>query len=379
VDGRLVEGYLDSVDLQRPPGPADRDFPIVYTPLHGVGGALALRALERAGFGHVHVVGEQAEPDGDFPTVDFPNPEEPGALDLALALAESTQAELVLANDPDADRLAVAARSAPAAERGSGRLVTLSGNQIGVLLADFLLSRAPEGQRSLVVWSIVSSPLLASVAASYGARAERTLTGFKWISLAGLELEAREGLRFVLGYEEALGFALGRDVRDKDGISAAVVFAELAAQARARGENVLDQLERIYRRHGLWASAQKSVVRSGPSGVAALARAVDRFAAEPPATVGGHAVSAVRDYRQGASERAPWLGKTALVELELGAAGRVLLRPSGTEPKLKIYVDLCENPGAAASLWEAEARLANEARAVSEAAAAIIDGLVHGS
>src|SRR5262249_2374797 len=144
----------------------------------------------------------QAAPDGDFPSVHFPNPEEPGTLDLAIALAGSSGAELVLANDPDADRLAVAVRSS------AGPCVAPSGNQIGVLLADFLLSRLPPGRPPLVVWSVVSSPLLADVAAAYGARAERTLTGFKWIARAGMELEAREGLRFVLGYEEALGYAV---------------------------------------------------------------------------------------------------------------------------------------------------------------------------
>ena len=367
VGQSLVEGYVDAVDLLRPSGAASRDFPIVYTPLHGVGGALALRALARAGFADVRIVREQADPDGDFPTVAFPNPEEPGALDLALGLAGATGAELVLANDPDADRLAVAVRST------AGRIVALSGNQIGVLLAEFLLSRAPSGQKPLVVWTIVSSPLLSSIAAAHGARAERTLTGFKWISLAGIELEARESLRFILGYEEALGFALGRDVRDKDGISAAVVFAELAAQARARGEGVLDQLARIYRRHGLWVSAQKSVVRSGPAGVAALVAAVDQLAAKPPVEVGGFRVSVLRDYREGAAERPPWLGETPLVELELGGAGRVLLRPSGTEPKLKIYVDLREDVPPDASLWDAEERLMAAARAVADAVAGIVE------
>lgn len=369
IDAALVDGYLGAVDLLRPPGDADRDFPIVYTPLHGVGAGMATRALSRAGFRDVRVVPEQAVPDGAFPTVGFPNPEEPGTLDLALRLAEKEDAPLVLANDPDADRLAVAVRSA------SGRLVPLSGNQIGVLLADFLLERTPPGQKPLVVWSIVSSPMLASIAAAYGARAERTLTGFKWISRAGLELEQRENLRFVLGYEEALGFAVGRDVRDKDGISAAVVFAELAAQARARGEGVLDVLARLYHRHGLWVSAQRSVVRAGPRGVAGFVHAVDRLAAAPPETLGDYRVSAVRDYRKGAAERPFWLGATPLVEMELGAGGRVLLRPSGTEPKLKIYVDLRAEVPPEASVWSAEERISAAAASVAAAAAQRLEEL----
>jgi phosphomannomutase len=343
VPESITDRYLSDIDAARPRGPADRGFRIVYTPLHGVGGALVQRALEGAGFG-VAVVPEQAEPDGHFPTVRFPNPEEKGAMDLAIELARNTKAELILANDPDADRLAVGVPTA------AGRFVTLSGNQVGMLLADFLLSRAPTSPTPLVLSSIVSSPMLAALARSYGARYEVTLTGFKWIWSAALHLEATENVRFAFGFEEAIGFCACREVRDKDGIGAALVFAELAAQCRARGESVLERLSSLYVRHGLWVSVQHSIVRSGLEGAAEIVAAVDRLSASPPTSLGGMAVRDVTDFRRGAETRPFWLARSPLVVLTLDE-GRVLLRPSGTEPKLKVYVDL---RGAVASSGDVE-------------------------
>ena len=176
-------------------------------------------------------------------------------------------------------------------------------------------------------------------AAAHGARFEATLTGFKWIANAALALEAAEGLRFVFGYEEALGYSAGGVVRDKDGISAALLFAELAAHCRARGETVWDRLAGLYRRHGLWVSVQRSIVRPGPQGAAEIAAAMELLRRRLPERLGDAAVAGVTDFREGAAQRPPWLGATPLVALDLGTAGRALVRPSGTEPKLKIYVD----------------------------------------
>jgi phosphomannomutase len=314
-------------------------------------------ALARAGFRRVAVVAEQAEPDGHFPTVAFPNPEEKGAMDLATALAISKKADLVLANDPDADRLAVAVPTA------AGRYVLLSGNQIGMLLADFLLDRAPKSPTPLVMSSIVSSPMLADVAKAHGARSDVTLTGFKWVWSAALALEAAGGVRFVFGFEEAIGFSVCGAVRDKDGISAALVFAELVARCRATGESVLERLAKLYERHGLWVSVQHSVVREGVEGAAEIAAAVDRLAASPPASLGGMAVREVRDFSKGAEARPFWLGQSPLIVLGL-SDGRVLLRPSGTEPKLKIYVDL-RGSTRAAEVEAATEALAEKARAIA--------------
>lgn len=329
----LREGYLAAIDALRPRRTADRGIDIVYTPLHGVGGKWALEALRRAGFDRVTAVPEQMDPDGTFPTVRFPNPEETEALALAVDLAKQRGAALVLANDPDADRLAACVPTA------AGRWQPLSGNQIGVLLADFLLERFHPAN-ALVVSSIVSTPMIDDVSRAHGAHSERTLTGFKWICTAAAELRRSRGMHFAFGFEEAIGYSPGGPVHDKDGISAALVFAELAAQCRAEGTTVLERLEGLYAKHGLWVSAQKSAVRPGVDGVAEIDRAMAQIAGSPPSDIAGHAVRSCTDYRVGAAARPPWLGAAPMIELSLGEAGRVLVRPSGTEPKVKVYVDL---------------------------------------
>jgi len=359
VPEELAERYLARMESERPHDAADRSLSIVYTPLHGVGGELATRALARAGFTRVAVVAEQAAPDGSFPTARSPNPEEPAALALALSLAARLEADLVLANDPDADRLAVCVASP------GGGYRTLSGNQIGVLLADFVLERAEPTPRPLVVSTIVSSPMLADVASHHGARFEATLTGFKWIWSAALALEEREHVRFAFGYEEAIGFSIGRAVRDKDGISAAVWFAELAARCALRNETVLDRLESLYRRCGLWASAQHGVTRRGQDGAREIAASLDVAVRTPPTSLAGRAVRGVIDFRAGATQRPPWLPSAPVVSVDLGSEGRLILRPSGTEPKLKIYADLRRDLAASESLWVVEEALEADARAAA--------------
>jgi len=353
--------YLNEVLALCPGGEADRALRIVYTPLHGVGRDTTVRVLTAAGYRDVHTVAEQGEPDGNFPTVAFPNPEEPGALDLALALAVEIDADVILANDPDADRLAVCLPS-------GDDWVMLTGNQIGVVLADFLLEHDRGGGIPLVVNSIVSSPMLAAVAAAYGARFEQTLTGFKWIANAALDVEADGEHRYVFGYEEALGYTVGRVVRDKDGISAALLFAEMIAHARAAGETVFDRMARLFTAHGLWVSTQKSLVRPGSEGAAEITAAMELLTARTPAELGGIAVAAVTDYREGAGSRPRWLAATPLVEFDLGDAGRALVRPSGTEPKLKIYVDLRTEIGDDPAAAEGEA-LGRAARVADDLAA----------
>lgn len=360
IPDAIVERYLAEVEATVPHAPSPEKLCIIYTPLHGVGGGIALRALAGAGFSDVSVVSEQAEPNGDFPTVHFPNPEDSKVMELAHALAAERKADLVLANDPDADRLAVSVPT-PA-----GRFIPLTGNQIGILLADFVLSRTPEGGKPLVLSSIVSSPMLSELASSRGVRHESTLTGFKWIWNAALHLEHAEGLKFVFGYEEAIGFSFLRSVRDKDGISSAVLFASLAANCRAQGVSVRERLSSLYRRHGLWVSAQRSVVRAGAEGTAEIEKAVQRIASAPPNQLGGRNVSTVTDFRTGEEQRPFWLPDSPLIVLQLGASGRALVRPSGTEPKLKIYVDLREEVGPDADVWQAEEALKTAAGGVAD-------------
>jgi phosphomannomutase len=333
VPAGVLDGYLDDLETARSGGTAHPDLKIVYTPMHGVGWRYFKDAIDRTGYRNVLPVPEQVEPDGRFPTTHFPNPEEPGALDLAVALAERSNANIILANDPDADRLAVALPS----EDG---WITLTGNQIGCLLADHLLGRWTSSTKPIVIESIVSSPMLESIAEFYGAHYDQTLTGFKWIWNAALDLEEAGVGAFVFGYEEALGYSVGPAVRDKDGISAAVVFADLASACAEDSTTVLHALDRLYRAHGLWVSVQKSVVRPGAEGAEEIAAAMERLETSTPGSLGSLAVAGAVDYRLGADDRPRWLGATPLVAFDLERRGRVLVRPSGTEPKLKIYVDL---------------------------------------
>lgn len=342
VPAATLERYAAGVTSLSRDG-AGRDLSrIVYTPMHGVGDPFTRAALAAYGFSDVATVPKQRDPDPDFSTVVFPNPEEPGALDLALDLARERNATLVLANDPDADRLAVAV---PSGQAGGFRQLT--GNEVGVLLGEYLLARG-SGPDRLVVTTVVSSPMLGEIAKAMGVAYAETLTGFKWISSTAMRLEAERGLEFVFGYEEALGYTAGTVVRDKDGVSAAALFAELAAVAAAAGRSVEDELERLARTYGLFLSSQRNVVRKGAEGAAAIRATMASLRADPPASVGGRAVTAARDYqartrRDGAGRvTALDLPATNALALDLEGGARIIARPSGTEPKIKYYFDLRE-------------------------------------
>ena len=308
-----------------------RDLSIAYSAMHGVGEKTVRAVLSKRGFDRLYSVPEQAEPDPAFPTVRFPNPEEPGALDLVLAHAARNECDLVLVNDPDADRLGVAVR----AEDGS--YAVLNGNQIGVLLAHHLIAHTA-GER-LVITTFVSSQLLKKMATNLGVAYAETATGFKWITNEAL----RRRERFLFGYEEALGYTIGTAVRDKDGISAALVMAELAASLAGRGLTLLDQLEAIRHDHGLFASRQKSVTLPGSEGAAKIAEAMARLRASRIDAIAGVAVASTRD-----------LVEHNLVIWDLADGGRVCARPSGTEPKIKFYLEVVEAIGE--SMAEAEER-----------------------
>ncbi|MEN8240253.1 MAG: phospho-sugar mutase, partial [Actinomycetota bacterium] len=357
IDAEMFEAYLRDVAVWLPNVSGNRDIRIVYTAMHGVGGRFVTAALRRFGFGNVQPVARQYEPDGTFPTVSFPNPEEPGALDLAHELAAAVDADLVIANDPDTDRLAV---SVP--EPG-GMWRPLTGNQIGSLLAEFLLGAQSDGT---AINSVVSSPLLGVIAERHGTTWAQTLTGFKWVCNAAFDLEAEGKGEMILGYEEALGYSVGTIVRDKDGISAAVAFAMLAADAAGDGVTVLDRLGDLYRTYGVWASTQVSIRREGAAGIGEIAAAMDALRNEPPTELAGYPIVGTRDFSVDADSRPRYLGSTNLIELDLGESGRVLARPSGTEPKLKVYVDL-SGPFPESGDWlGAEHQLTETAKAVGE-------------
>ncbi len=313
LDDAIVDSYLDAVAGLVGDGP--RDLRAVYTPLHGVGGESVVVALDRAGFAPAHVTPAQAEPDPDFPTVAFPNPEEPGAMDLAMALAAEVGADLVLANDPDADRCAVAVP-------GPHGWRMLSGDEVGALLGDFLLRSGVEG---VYASSVVSSSLLGELAASHGQPHRETLTGFKWIGRV-------EGLAF--GYEEALGYCVAPGlVADKDGISALLRVAELAALLKSEGRTLTDRLDDIAREHGLFATDQLSARFTDPAEIATV---MERLRSQPPRVLGDLAVESVEDLSEGSADLPPTDG----LRFRLADRARVVVRPSGTEPKVKCYLEV---------------------------------------
>jgi phosphomannomutase len=327
----IDRAYLDAVVAAaagEASGPASgrMALTVVYTPMHGVAGGLMLRAIAQAGFAAPHVVTAQAEPDPDFPTVAFPNPEEKGALDLALADARRLGADLVVASDPDGDRLAVAVP-----EPGGGWRA-LTGDQVGALLGASLLDRtagdaAPENR--LVATTVVSSTLLSKIAAAAGARYAETLTGFKWIARAA---DGVPGARFVFGYEEALGYAVGDVVRDKDGVGAALAMLALATDAKAAGRSVPDLYDALETAHGVHLASQLTLR------TADLAQVMRRLRAAPPAELAGQPVTDLVDL---AVAPRPGIPAADVLIFRLPGA-RVVLRPSGTEPKIKCYIEITE-------------------------------------
>ncbi|MGL4381498.1 MAG: phospho-sugar mutase, partial [Vibrio sp.] len=320
---------------------------LAYTAMHGVGAKMAETLLADAGFTDVRSVPEQREPDGTFPTVHFPNPEEAGAMDMVIALAKQTGAQLACANDPDADRFAVAARKA------NGEYQMLTGDQVGSLFGHYLLSQT-DADRKLVGNTIVSSSLLSKIAAAHGAHYYQTLTGFKWLTNVAMQQQT-EQQQFLFAYEEALGYTIGSSVWDKDGLSALIAFAQLAAELNAQDKTVWDQLEALYRQHGLHLNAQRSIALAPNSPAIG-----DKLRATPPAEIGGRNVLIVEDFKQARRTFAD--GKTEAITLptsdvliyHLEGGARVIVRPSGTEPKLKCYYEVITHLAASESFANAQ-------------------------
>lgn len=306
---------------------------IAYTAMHGVGANMAEDLLHDAGFKKVMSVKEQREPDGTFPTVNFPNPEEAGAMDMVIELADSIEAELACANDPDADRFAVAVR------KPDGSYQMLTGDQVGTLFGHYLLSKT-DAKSQLVGNTIVSSSLLSKVAKAHGAKYYQTLTGFKWLTNIAMQEQSDEH-KFLFAYEEALGYTVGNTVWDKDGLSALVAFAQLAAELYSQGKTIWDQLEEIYREHGMYINAQRSIALDPdypPVG--------ELLRADPPKKIAGKKILVTEDLKH--SVRTDSNGKTQTINLpssdvliyHLEGGSRVIVRPSGTEPKLKCYYEV---------------------------------------
>ncbi|KQZ08757.1 phosphomannomutase [Agromyces sp. Root1464] len=342
----VVDEYVrQTAAVAAPPAAQPR---VVYTAMHGVGWQTMASVLAAAGFEAPRLVEAQIEPDPAFPTVSFPNPEEPGAMDLSFARAREVDAELIVANDPDADRLAIAIPDA-AADSGYRRL---SGNEVGLVLGWQAAERAAavtgdSGPNGALACSIVSSPGLEAIARAYDLDFEATLTGFKWISRA-------PGL--VFGFEEALGYLVNPGtVRDKDGISAGLAFLSLAAQLKSEGRTVADHLDDLVERFGCHDSGQISIRVTELSRIGEI---MERLRAEPPASVGGIRVERIEDLAEGYGDLPP----SDVLRIVLEGGGRVMVRPSGTEPKLKVYLDAVSETGTVA-----------ERRAAASAAISALD------
>ena len=338
ADEEVVTAYIrETAALRTGTDPAPR---FVYTAMHGVGWQTAKAVFAAAGLGSPDLVSEQIEPDPTFPTVAFPNPEEEGALDLSFALAKKVGADLIVANDPDADRLAI---SVPT----NGDWRRLSGNEVGSLLGWRAAERLTNSDRGTLAASLVSSPALAEIARKYNLDYVETLTGFKWISRVG-------GLAY--GYEEALGYLVDpAKVRDKDGISAAVDFLSLAAELRAQGVSFVEHQAAFDEKFGAYASAQISI---RVTDLAAIGATMDRLRATPPSAIGADAVASIDDFIDGFAA----FPASNILRLWIGDTARVIVRPSGTEPKLKVYIDAWSRSGSA-----------SERRAAAEAKVAELD------
>ncbi|MEU2424564.1 phospho-sugar mutase [Streptomyces sp. NPDC007851] len=337
LDDTVLEAYLARTDAVLAAG-SPRTARTVYTAMHGVGKDTLLAAFARAGFPAPALVAEQADPDPDFPTVAFPNPEEPGAMDLAFAQARATDPDLVIANDPDADRCA-------AAVKDGGEWRMLRGDEVGSLLAAHLVRRGVTG---VFAESIVSSSLLGRIAEKAHLPYEETLTGFKWIARV-------EGLRY--GYEEALGYCVDPDgVRDKDGITAALLITELASVLKEEGRTLLDLLDDLAVEHGLHATDQLSV---RVEDLSVIADAMRRLREQPPTELAGLPVTRAEDLTRGTDTLPPTDGLRYTL-----TGARVIVRPSGTEPKLKCYLEVVVPVAARTDLPSARAQAARTLAAI---------------
>ncbi len=343
-----LERFIDAVaaNSQDVPAPADgADLKLVYTPLNGTGLECVSRILERIGVADVAVVPEQARPDGNFTTCPYPNPEIREALQKGLDLCDEVHPDLLLATDPDADRVGIAVPH-------GGEYVLMTGNEVGILLTDWLAARARDGgedlSRKVVISTVVSSSMLDALAGEYGFELRRTLTGFKYIGeQIGMLEAAGEADRYLFGFEESYGYLAGTHVRDKDAVVASMLICQMARDYKARGMDLVDAMEALYRAHGYYRNKTISLSYPGAEGAAQMKAIMAGLRAQHPTEVAGLAVEGVVDYAGGATM--PVLGGSAddpaqtlpganVFELQLAGGNKLIVRPSGTEPKIKAYV-----------------------------------------
>jgi phosphoglucomutase len=348
IDKEIDEPYQDMVRsrLFRPGLIKEKagEVKIVYTPLHGTGAFHVESVLGSLGL-KVISVPEQREGNGDFPTVAFPNPEEAAALDMAVKLGKKERADVVMATDPDADRFGIAVPAGPASRSGEREFVLVTGNQMGVLLADYIflslreLGKTPPNPA--MINSVVTTGMQKRVAESYGAKCFECLTGFKWIAAVMAKCEEEKSASVVFGTEESYGYLVENEVRDKDGVSAAALTAEMTLYWRSRGKSLLDRLEELYKAHGYWEEMGISKYFQGPGGPAIMKGIMEEYRKNPPKKLGGLEVVKVRDLVNGADGLPP----SDVLQFYLSDGTVVSARPSGTEPKIKFYASSCTAVG----------------------------------
>ena len=355
-----TETLLQYPELMRVDG---KELKLVYTPLHGSGCVPVRTLLARVGVA-AHIVPEQEKPDPAFPTVKAPNPEDPDAFTLAVPLADRIGADAILATDPDSDRLGVAVR------KKDGAFDVLTGNQIGSLLLHYLLSARKEKgtlpENGIVAKSLVSTRMADAICARFGVACKDVPTGFRFISEVIDRCERTGEQTFLFGFEESYGFLSSTFVRDKDGVNASLLIAELAADCKAKGITLYDRLQEIFARYGVYVEKVVSTVLPGKDGVARMQEIMKGLRAEHPKEIGGLAVTAVRDYLKGVRvadgvETPTGLPASDVLYFELEGGNWVCVRPSGTEPKIKLYVNTNDKDGAAAHALSEKLCAASEA------------------
>lgn len=346
IDEKYVQSIVD-LALQPDVIKKNSDVKIVYSSIHGTGITMVPRTLEALGFKDVHIVEEQAEPDGNFPTVVYPNPEESEALTLGLELARKVDADVLMATDPDSDRVGIAIKD------HSGEFVLMNGNQLASLLTYYILNARKSGgnldtDRHYMVKTIVTTELIDTMCEAFDVDCFNTLTGFKYIATIIRELEGER--EFIGGGEESYGYMTSETVRDKDAIATCALIAEMTADAKAQGKSVMDILDEIYLKYGVWYESMKSITKTGKAGAEEIAEMMQGFRTAPPASLGGSKVVTIKDYQSGieknlitSEESKLDFPKSNVLQFIIEDGSKISARPSGTEPKIKFYFSVHED------------------------------------
>ena len=369
IDDKYIEELKKLVVNQEAIKDMQKDIKIVYTPLHGTGNVPVQRILKEIGFENVYVVKEQEKPDGKFPTVSYPNPEDPKAFDLAISLAKQVDADVILANDPDADRLGVYAKDSK-----TGEYIQFNGNMTGNLIAEYILSQKKEKgtlpNNGAIIKTIVSSNLTDAIAGNYGVKLFSTLTGFKNVAKIIRQFEEENTYQCLFSYEESYGCIIGTHARDKDGIVAVMTVCEAAAYYKKQGLTLWDQMNKIYEKYGYYKEKQLSITLKGAEGAEQIKKMMDKMRKNPPEKIGNYIVKSVGDYEaqtihnnETGEEVSTNLPKSNVLYYDLNENAWCCVRPSGTEPKIKFYIGVCGS-----NLEDADKKLEELENAIKEMA-----------